>query len=42
MFQDIGVSRTLTDQYRAFQKNQGVKKIGIVDAKNNSKEKFCF
>jgi hypothetical protein len=42
MFQDISVSKTLTDQYRDFQKNQDLKEIGIVYAKNDPKEKFCF
>ncbi len=41
MFQDISVSKTLTDQYRAFQKNQGLKETGIVYS-NNWKEKFSF
>jgi len=42
MFQDMGVSTTLTDQYRVFQENQGVKETGIVYSKNNWKEKLAF
>ncbi len=42
MFQDMRVSKTLTDQYRVSQENQDLKEIGIVYSKNNSKEKFCF
>jgi len=42
MFQDMGVSKTLTGQYRAFQENQGVKETGIVYSKNNLKEKLPF